>query len=66
MIFGFGIADDRGLGARRASIVAAMDAGAKPFDVIAYFGHGLRRGLSSAGFLGPHGLTQFADAVARK
>ena len=59
------IADNSGLRARRTAIVAAMDAAAKPFDVVAYFGHGVRRGLSSAGFTGREGLRVFAEAVAR-
>lgn len=57
--------DSESLATRRAEIVAALDAGPRPLDVVAYFGHGARRGLSSAGFLGPTGLRQFAEAVAR-
>ena len=34
---------------RRAAFLALIEQ-AKPFDAIAYFGHGLRTGLPSAGF----------------
>ena len=58
-------ADNQGLAARRAAIITALDESPKPIDVVAYFGHGFRRGLSSAGFFGETGVQEFANVLAR-
>ena len=57
--------DQFDLAARRGSIIEAVDSGSRPLDVVAYFGHGGRRGLISAGFLGERGLREFANALVR-
>lgn len=59
------LADGRFPVVRRRAIIEELDRRPGPINVVAYFGHGLRRGLSSAGFLGDHGLQEFADALAR-
>jgi hypothetical protein len=57
--------DTSSLGRRRREIYAALDRAKGPLDVVAYFGHGNPRSLSSAGIALPH-LQTFAGHIAAK
>src|SRR3990172_576073 len=49
--------------ARERAVLSAIHSAARPLELLAYFGHGVSDGLSSAGFRGPMEAAQFCRAV---